>query len=379
LLGSDIVGSLSAVDYKWVQSQQVNNNKLVAIGIQGNVIGRQDHNGPAGKGHTEEGDPMFTLNATDVHAPYTEGVGTLRANGGDLAGDSETIVVEQPIVFENSYRDSARIAENGVTQTLSAKMGTGGGNTPMVAFATNQRAEVRDLGDKAVALSAEPGINQQTYVAIPIQDGREMHKNQNGLGIGEAGAPAYTLVTTGAQSIAIGIQGNVIGRQDHNGPAGKGHTEEGDPMFTLNATDIHAVAYSFDSLASNSMKSNNPHSGVREVDVSKTLDTTRPDPSCNQGGIAIVAASLTAANDPSRSPQASEVTQQVAAVVEASMTVRRLTPIECERLMGWPDNWTAGQIDTHRYKQCGNGVASPVAEWIGRQLINLHQDTSLLL
>jgi DNA (cytosine-5)-methyltransferase 1 len=66
-------------------------------------------------------------------------------------------------------------------------------------------------------------------------------------------------------------------------------------------------------------------------------------------------------------------------VLTPTMTVRRLTPLECERLMGWPDNWTAGQSDTHRYKQCGNGVASPVAEWIGRQLINLHQDTSLLL
>ena len=171
------------------------------------------------------------------------------------------------IVFENSYRDSARIAEDGITQTLSAKMGTGGGNTPMVA--------------------------------IPIQDGREIEKNQNGLGIAEPGAPAYTLDQTGAQSVAIGIQGNVIGRQDHNGPAGKGHTDEGDPMFTLNTTDHHAVA--------------------------------------------------------------------------TTMSVRRLTPLECERLMGWPDDWTAGQADTHRYKQCGNGVASPVAQWIGEQILNIPQ------
>ena len=48
------------------------------------------------------------------------------------------------------------------------------------------------------------------------------------------------------------------------------------------------VAYSFDSLASNSMKSSNPHSGCREVGVAKTLDTTDPNPSKNQGGIAIV-------------------------------------------------------------------------------------------
>ena len=47
-------------------------------------------------------------------------------------------------------------------------------------------------------------------------------------------------------------------------------------------------AFSFDSLASNSMKSTNPHSGCREVGVSKTLDATRPDPAKNQGGIAIV-------------------------------------------------------------------------------------------
>lgn len=51
---------------------------------------------------------------------------------------------------------------------------------------------------------------------------------------------------------------------------------------------LDAVAYSFDSLASNSMKSSNPHSGCRAVEVSKTLDTTGPDPSKNQGGIAIV-------------------------------------------------------------------------------------------
>jgi DNA-cytosine methyltransferase len=64
-------------------------------------------------------------------------------------------------------------------------------------------------------------------------------------------------------------------------------------------------------------------------------------------------------------------------VTEPSMAVRRLTPLECERLMGWPDDHTrykadgTEQADTHRYKQCGNGVASPVAEWIGKQLMKL--------
>ena len=54
--------------------------------------------------------------------------------------------------------------------------------------------------------------------------------------------------------------------------------------------------------------------------------------------------------------------------------VRRLTPVECERLMGWPDNHTLHRADgktnsdSTRYKMCGNGVATPVARWIAEQL-----------
>jgi DNA (cytosine-5)-methyltransferase 1 len=64
---------------------------------------------------------------------------------------------------------------------------------------------------------------------------------------------------------------------------------------------------------------------------------------------------------------------------EPTMAVRRLTPLECERLMGWPDDhtrWKADgteQADTHRYKQCGNGVASPVARWIASHILKAHQ------
>lgn len=62
---------------------------------------------------------------------------------------------------------------------------------------------------------------------------------------------------------------------------------------------------------------------------------------------------------------------------ETTMQVRRLTPIECERLMGWADNHTLPRADgkqnadTTRYKMCGNGVASPVAAWIGTQLMEI--------
>jgi DNA (cytosine-5)-methyltransferase 1 len=66
----------------------------------------------------------------------------------------------------------------------------------------------------------------------------------------------------------------------------------------------------------------------------------------------------------------------VADLREVPLVVRRLTPLECERLMGWPDFHTAiganGDIsDTQRYRMCGNGVASPVAEWVAKQLVRL--------
>ena len=65
---------------------------------------------------------------------------------------------------------------------------------------------------------------------------------------------------------------------------------------------------------------------------------------------------------------------------ETIMQVRRLTPVECERLMGWPDNHTLPRADgkenpdTTRYKMCGNGVASPVAQWIGQHLMAIMND-----
>ena len=73
------------------------------------------------------------------------------------------------------------------------------GGIAVVAFAQNQRDEVRDLGEKSACLSAEPGMKQQTYV----------------------------------------LQGNMIGRSEGNGPQGDGINE--DVSFTLNTVDRHAV------------------------------------------------------------------------------------------------------------------------------------------
>jgi len=58
-------------------------------------------------------------------------------------------------------------------------------------------------------------------------------------------------------------------------------------------------------------------------------------------------------------------------MVAKETNVRRLTPIECERLQGFPDDWTAGQSDSTRYKQMGNAVAVPVVEWIVQNIVDV--------
>lgn len=50
--------------------------------------------------------------------------------------------------------------------------------------------------------------------------------------------------------------------------------------------------------------------------------------------------------------------------------VRRLTPLECERLQGFPDGHTEGQSDAARYRQLGNAVAVPVVSWIAQRMVN---------
>ena len=63
-------------------------------------------------------------------------------------------------------------------------------------------------------------------------------------------------------------------------------------------------------------------------------------------------------------------TKQSTGVIMES-NVRRLTPVECERLQGFPDDWTAGQSDSSRYKQMGNAVAVPVVEWLIQNIVDV--------
>lgn len=57
----------------------------------------------------------------------------------------------------------------------------------------------------------------------------------------------------------------------------------------------------------------------------------------------------------------------IPSVVQGGVRMRKLTPIECERLQGFPDNWTKGVVDSQRYKQLGNAVTVNVVEEIARR------------
>ena len=187
-----------------------------------------------------------------------------------------------------------------------------------------------------------------------------------------------------------------------------------------------AVCYSFDALSSNSMKSSNPHSGCREVDVAKTLDTTNPDPSKNQGGVAIVEQVYTIGNGQVDQTDLHEkagtlncMHDQQAVLIKKPQfryTVRRLTPLECERLQGYPDGWTligtptekvvedfdedTGEkegehieqeffytnsqgkrvkcSDAARYKALGNSIAIPPWKWVMKRLCACYERDATL-
>ena len=65
-------------------------------------------------------------------------------------------------------------------------------------------------------------------------------------------------------------------------------------------------------------------------------------------------------------------------IVPDHMSVRRLTPVECERLMGWPDEWTAPEgvkaSDSKRYAACGDGIVAPVAFWIADRIRMIEEE-----
>ena len=225
-----------------------------------------------------------------------------------------------------------------------------------------------------------------------------------------AGCPMFVP----AQPIALAE--NTIGRQPHNGGNGDGFTEGG-PMYTLNATGVHGVAqpmafaqntrdevrwvngdgqivgalaaeagmkqtsYVAQPIAFEPGKLKRLGYGYTEPGLSPTL---RADAGDNQLAVAqpVCAAFKYTMGAKARGIGYAEEqsptldTKPDSNAVLHTMAVRRLTPVECERLQGFPDNYTnipwrkqPESPDGPRYKALGNSWAVPVVRWIGERIV----------
>jgi DNA (cytosine-5)-methyltransferase 1 len=189
--------------------------------------------------------------------------------------------------------------------------------------------------------------------AIPIDDVREIEKHQNGTGIGNAGDPAYTLDTMSASGVAVSYT-----------PTSFAQYTEGVGTLKANGGDLGGGSESL----------------IVETDIAPTLRSGGDGGVPSSRGEHLVVEAYDEYNDAlgGHVHQALRAGTKQSTGVLADMVVRRLTPVECERLMGWPDNHTLYRADgttnsdTTRYKMCGNGVASPVAQWIAEHLLEFH-------
>ena len=278
--------------------------------------------GSGGRGALWQENQSATLacnNDQTLFDPVQQTTGALLASGYEKNGTQEAqndMYVVQPYGI-GAYNSEGMRSDNpnaGVYEAETARtLDTSGGDPSCnqggiaVVFTENQRAELRDLGDRSAALTASPGTKQQTFIA-------------------ETKDPA------------VCIQGSMIGRQDCNGPQGSGVNE--DVSFTLNTTDRHAVYAMTTGSYTQVEKDQSPTLMARDY----------KDPACvTEPSYGIGRDAFNQGQNAKFNPAVAEETQPTlvakgpggVARPEPEYTVRRLTPTECARLQGFPDWWCA--------------------------------------
>ena len=324
----------------------------------------------------DERHPLGSAGFCTEHSAGSRGIGY----GEELSPTLRAGIVPAAVALENHPADSrVNVSEDNMVQTLTSRMGTGGGNVPLVMDAeTPKTLKIRaGGGNKGILVqddkSATLSCNNDQTLFVPFCKGTRPHSAEE--------APAW---------------------------------KEGETANTLNAFDIGenscnelvVQAFGICSKESNAMKSDNPHSGFYEAETARTLDANGGNPSCNQGGIAVVAVqgSMIGRED-KNGPQGSGINENVSFtldavdrhavayptyctsknshfmraekelantlvatdykdppvindvqntggsqeepgggyhIVEPDYIVRRLTPTECARLQGFPDWWCGG-------------------------------------
>ena len=320
-----------------------------------------------------------------------------------------------------------------VVATLGVNCGMSTGRNGVMAFAANQRDEVRDLHDVAGALGAQPGMKQQTFVASGVVAkgngdcflSEERHTALS-TGGGQAGQ-GYPCVLTAAFSAGAGASAGGIGYGEELSPTLKGSAggncmpsvlclnDQGGNIMecsenvsgTLRAqehghqplvyenhgidsryTGPHKVAPTMSArygtggnnvplveqdsdaicIAGN-IVDRQPQNGGNGLgcqdDLAYTLTATDRHAVFSRQRVDAFRQNNVASTQSAR--QYKDATDLICQQAEAyAYLIRRLTPLECERLQGFPDGWTdiPDASDSARYKALGNSVAIPCVEFI---------------
>ena len=288
-------------------------------------------------------------------------------------------VVPAAVALENHPTDSrVKLSEDGNIQTLTSRMGTGGNNVPLVMkirsgcdgggkgplIQENKSATLScnndqtlfepcgwDGGQVSPTLTKQnAGGNQRmpdkdnfTCVLQPFgissKDSNAMKSDNPHSGIYEA-ETARTLDGNGGNpscnqgGIAVvesyAIQGSMIGREDKNGPQGDGINE--DVSFTLNTVDRHAVYAMTTGSYTQVEEETSPTIMARDYKDPNAVCYGIGRDTFNQGQNAKFAPTFEEELQPT-------LVAKGPGAIQSGYTVRRLTPTECARLQGFPDNW----------------------------------------
>ena len=326
---------------------------------------------------------------------YDNMVGTLRSQ---MDG-------HPPLVL-GSQQGGAEICEN-LCPAITAAAGTSGNNQPVVMASAQSNAEIyrnlcpalsSGLGTQPVLYNPahEEAVNRQSLELSRVFSFKNIHEyaeygfastqtarqhkaatdlvcepmvfENHGIDSRYTGphdvAPTVTSrYGTGGNNVPLtidspaqetyAIAGNIIDRQPQNGGNGFGYQR--DISYTITATDRHCVytQQRSDAYAENDIASTQT--------ARQHKDAT--DLVCEVAGLDCFSA--TENGDLCSTLQVGTSLNKVHPVRIGSL-VRRLTPLECERLMGFPDNWTSisGASDSKQYQACGNSVAIPCVEYI---------------
>ena len=274
------------------------------------------------------------------------------------------------LCYENHAQDS-RIKPVEVSQSIVARMGTGGGNLPLVkepdviGFIKNDAGGVQQGFWKNVFPTLRAAItpaitwNECFHLSFCDASGTRKDRKNGGLYVTKA-ETSQTVTTKGlhTDTVVIALDGDKMAKAERKGGSGLGVSEDG-VMYTQTVKDVHAVAY--DECVPLDLRN-------------ATRDPEKHDARNRQGvGVGEDGApmnTVTAASVPGVGWQA---------------TVRKLLPIECERLMGFPDNWTRIRWkgrpeeecpDAPRYKACGNSMCVNVMAWIGERIDRVEKEIS---